>query len=102
MGIKPSLKAPTMAPREPSTLNTDNPQGKFGLFLRDWLLRKGDLKGEKLGEKLNKGERTIRGWARGEMSPPLADLDTVAAALGFKNWAKLAAAVERFCEENPA
>lgn len=101
-GSKSSPKSPTMAPREPSTENTDDPRGKFGRFLRDWLARHDDRKGDALASELGmKDSRSIRWWAQGKSGPQFADLDRVAEAMGYQNWAKLAAAVERFHEAHP-
>ena len=94
-------KNPTMAPREPSTKNTGDPRGKFGRFLRAYLARKDDKDGDDLGVELGKSARTIRLWAQGEAGPAFSDLDRVAEAMGYSNWATLAVAVERFCEKHP-
>lgn len=96
-----SPKGPAVAPREPSTKNTGDPRGKFGRFLRSYLARKDDKDGNDLGKVLDKSPRTIRLWAQGEAGPAFADLDRVAVAMGYSNWATLATAVERFCEKNP-
>jgi len=100
-GSKSSLKGPAVAPREPSTENTDDPRGKFGLFLRDWLARHDDKDGAKLAKSLGMdSSRTIRWWAQGKSGPAFRDLDRVADKMGYANWAKLAAAVERFIAAN--
>lgn len=100
-GSKPSPKGPTVAPREPSTKNTNDPRGKFGRFLRAYLARKDDKDANDLAKKLGRNPRSVRLWLQGETGPAFADLDRVADALGYSNWATLAAAVERFCENNP-
>ena len=95
-------KAPTMTPVEPQTSNSDDPRGRFGRFLRAHLARKGDKKGDDLADALGmESGRSIRLWMQGETGPAFKDLDRVARAIGYENWAKLAVAVERFCEKNP-
>lgn len=98
---KTPSRSPAVAPREPSTENTDDPRGKFGLFLRDWLARHDDKDGAKLAKSLGMdSSRTIRWWAQGKSGPAFRDLDRVADKMGYANWAKLAAAVERFIAAN--
>lgn len=94
-------RAPDMAPVEPKTANTDDPRGRFGRFLRAWLARHDDKKGDTLAKALGMNSRSIRLWMQGETGPSFADLNRVAEALGYADWSLLAAAVERFCEKHP-
>lgn len=75
--------------------NQGDPRGQFAAFLRDWIDRKHGGDAGRLAASLGVSDRTIRNWMAGE-APALDRLPEIAAALGFDDWAKLAAAVVRF------
>ncbi len=82
-------------PRE-DVENKGDPRGRFALFLRDWIDRKHGGSPKPLAESLGLKVRSVQTWMQGKAGPAFGDLDTVARALGYADWSKLAAAVERF------
>lgn len=80
------------------TVNADDPRGQFGSFLRHWVDTKQGGDEKPLAKELGKSDRTIRAWITGHHGPAFEDLDRIAKAMGYANWAKLAAAVVRYAE----
>ena len=81
---------PRSKPKHPN-----DPRGQFGAFLRDWIDRHED--GERIvAEKLKMSRRAIRTWVVGNAGPTFKDLDSVAKALGFSDYAAMFAAVKAF------
>lgn len=93
---KPLTKAPTMGKPRGKIMNTGDPRGQFGAFLRDWLDRKHEGSPEALAKSLRISVRTVQHWASGSGGPPFGDLDRVAVAIGYSDFAAMAAAVKRF------
>jgi hypothetical protein len=77
------------------TKNQDDPRGQFGAFLRDWIDAKHDGDEKRLATMLDMSDRAVRLWMAGDTGPAFSDLGRVAKALGYADWAALAAAVVR-------
>jgi hypothetical protein len=76
--------------------NTNDPRGKFGAFLANWLDRHG-VKTADLAVDLQVSERTVRKWREGTHGPAFEDLDRVAETLGYADWSLCYAAALRYC-----
>lgn len=90
----------TMPASRKRTENMGDPRGQFGSFLRNWLDRQAD-RGEakrRIAEAAGVAEKAVAMWERGSNAPPLQSLDSIAKAMGYSNWAKLAVAAVRFCD----
>ena len=88
-----SIKGKAVAARPQHDVeNTDDPRGQFGLFLRAWLETHS---AKDLAEELGVSIRTLQTWGKGQAGPAFQDLDRIAAALGYSDWSKLAAAIVR-------
>lgn len=81
-----------MRPRD-EIENRDDPRGQFALFLRDWVDQHHGGSPKPLSDVLDCDVRAIQRWMKGQNGPAFGDLDRVAKALGYSNWATLAAAV---------
>ena len=81
------------------TKNLTDPRGQFGTFLRWWLDRQ-PTDAKPLHKRIGVSERTIRKWCEGANAPALQDLDRIAVAMDFENWAVLAARVIRHCRSH--
>lgn len=84
-----------MRPRD-DVENQGDPRGQFALFLRDWIDRKHGGSPQPLAKALDCDIRAVQRWMKGQNGPAFGDLDRVANALGFSDWAKLAAAVTKY------
>jgi hypothetical protein len=82
------------------TENMGDPRGQFGSFLRNWLDRQSDRTEAKrrVAAAAGVSERAVGTWELGTNGPPLQSLDSIARAMGYADWAKLALAAVRFCE----
>lgn len=82
------------------TKNTDDPRGQFGAFLRDWIDRKHGGDEDRLAQLLHVSSRTVRKWAEGSNGPAFSDLNRIALAMGYSDWAAMAAAAIRYANRN--
>lgn len=79
--------------------NQDDPRGQFGAFLRDWIDRKHGGDEARLAEILDVSDRTVRKWIEGANGPAFSDLDRIAKAMGYSDWAAMATAAVRFSKK---
>lgn len=82
-------------PRGP-TKNYNDPRGQLGRFLRAWIDRHYSGDESQLAKAMGVSDRAVRKWCEGAASPRLTDFGRLADALGYSDWAALAAAVVRF------
>ncbi len=89
-------RSPRVAARPRSNPKHQNdPRGQFGAFLRDWIDR--HERGESLlAERLDMSRRSIRSWVVGDAGPTFGDLDAVAKALEFDDYAAMFSAIKAF------
>lgn len=88
--------APLAAKPRSETKNINDPRGRFGKFLRNWIDKHYSGDEKPLAKVLGVSERAIRKWCEGSNGPTFESLDRVAVALGFEDWGALGAAVRKF------
>lgn len=85
-----SMGRPRSKPR-----NLSDPRGQLGAYVESWIAKHHDGDRQRLADALGVSLRTIGKWCEGEHGPDLETLGKLAAAMGFDDWSKLAAAAVR-------
>jgi transcriptional regulator with XRE-family HTH domain len=79
-------------------VDTSDPRGQLGVYLRHWLDKKPDPPEaiEAVAGVCGVTTRAVTKWCEGESGPDLAKLNLLAIHMGFADWSKLATAAVRF------
>jgi transcriptional regulator with XRE-family HTH domain len=72
-----------------------DPRGQLGAYVESWIDKHHGGDKSRLADALGVSLRTVSKWCEGEHSPDLPMLDTLAKAMGFTDWGKLACAAIR-------